>query len=407
MCDTPLHVSVADAAHERAEAALGRLGEVQAALRRLSGLGDTAVLAARAARETGRLLGSDLASVAVLDRPGLLVMRGAFGTRTEAFPRLRIPTGAGIGGKILMVNRPVVVDDYAHDPSITRDFVDVVVDGEGIGGLAGVPIRDGERVLGVLYGGIRSLGYLGDRALTMLSELAEGLGPELAAALHADRRLRLGVQHERRRIALQLHDGIGQLLFGIGVAARKVRDRLPEADDDVAQELRSIEAQSSRAASYLRDVLRTLAPSTPEEALPAAVRADAEAFAERSGVPVHLVVMGEPRDLRADQETAILAVVREGLHNLEKHAGATSVILTLYFGPTAVEVVLQDDGRGLPADFAIDPIPRDGAHWGLSSLLTRVEGLGGALELIPNEDGGATLRAAIPTSGSSKPPNSP
>lgn len=382
---------------EQAVAALGDLQDATRALRRISGLADTAVLARRAAREAGLLLGTDLTSVAVLERPGLLHMRGSYGTRTESFPRLRIPSGAGLGGKILVLDRPLAVSDYAHDPLITHEFVDVVVHGEGIGGLAGVPIRNDGAMVGVLYAGIRSLGEVGDDALTLMKQLADGMAPQLSAAMAADRRLHLGIQRERQRIAVRLHDTIGQLLFGIGVTARGARDRLPATAGNLDVELRRIERQASRAAAYLRDTLRDLAPGAPDEALAAAVQADAAAFTDRSGVPVHLVVMGEPRDVPPATEAALLAVVREGLHNVERHAQASSVVLTLYFGPEATEVVVQDDGRGLPADFEVRAVPRGADGWGLASLLARVQALGGRLELIPNEDGGVTLRAAVRT----------
>jgi signal transduction histidine kinase len=84
------------------------------------------------------------------------------------------------------------------------------------------------------------------------------------------------------------------------------------------------------------------------------------------------------------------------LHNVEKHAGASTTILTLHYDEAAVEVVVQDDGRGLPVDFRVQSTPRSGRAWGLTSLQQRVEQLGGGLLLVSNEDGGATLRARIP-----------
>ena len=70
--------------------------------------------------------------------------------------------------------------------------------------------------------------------------------------------------------------------------------------------------------------------------------------------------------------------------------------MTLHFGEGRVALVVQDDGQGLPEDFELSAIPRGEHNWGLTSLLRRVEHLGGVLELTTNEDGGTTLRMTVP-----------
>jgi LuxR family transcriptional regulator, regulator of acetate metabolism len=380
--------------------ALHDLEALLASTRRLAGLLDTAVLAQRAAHEVRRVVGTEIATLALRADPGLLIMRGTSGVRTSSLAGLRIPRGTGVGGKILVERRPIALEDYAHDGAITRDLADVVVEAEGIRGLVGVPIEHEDEVIGILYGGHRSIGYIGERGQSMLLELARSLGPLLGSTQQADDARQLSVQGERQRIALDLHDTIGQLLFGIGAAARRAQDGLPGESADLLTSLRDIEAGASRAASYLRDALRSLAPATPEEALATVIRMDASAFTDRSGVPVHVVVVGEPFALPSPVQAALLAVVREGLHNVEKYAGASSAILTLHYrlrdGERRVGIIVQDDGVGLPADFALQPLPQGGRRWGLTSLHQQVQRLGGDLAIIANEDGGVTLRASIP-----------
>jgi signal transduction histidine kinase len=380
--------------------ALRDLETLLASTRRLAGLLDTAVLAQRAAHEARQLIGTEIATLALREDPGLLIMRGTAGVRTSSLAGLHIPRGTGVGGKILVERRPIALEDYAHDGAITRDLADVVVEAEGIRGLVGVPIEYEDEVIGILYGGHRAIGYIGDRGQSLLLEFARSLGPLLGSARQADYARQLSVQGERQRIALDLHDTLGQLLFGIGAAARRAQEGLPGESAELLTSLRDIEAGVSRAASYLRDALRTLAPATPEEALATIIRMDASAFTDRSGVPVHVVVVGEPFELPSPVQAALLAVVREGLHNVEKYAGASSVILTLHYrlrdGESRVGIVLQDDGVGLQADFVLRPLPQGGRRWGLTSLLQQVQRLGGDLAIISNEDGGVTLRASIP-----------
>ena len=84
---------------------------------------------------------------------------------------------------------------------------------------------------------------------------------------------------------------------------------------------------------------------------------------------------------------------------MEKHAAASSVVVGLYFMDASIGVAIQDDGRGVPSNVKLGPLSAGAQHWGLATLLQRVERLGGALTLVTNEDGGATLRADFPLNG--------
>ncbi len=73
------------------------------------------------------------------------------------------------------------------------------------------------------------------------------------------------------------------------------------------------------------------------------------------------------------------------------------MVVTLHYGTDTADVLVQDDGAGLPEDFAVADVPRDGTHYGLASLSQRLARVGGELELRRNEDGGMTLHGSIPT----------
>jgi signal transduction histidine kinase len=362
----------------------------------LDGLVESSVWSVRAAAEARHCLGIDLVSIAIQEPPGVLQMRGVAGARTEAFGRLRVHRGAGIGGKVLATDAPVAVADYAHDPSITRDYCGVVVDGEGIGGMSGVPISHGGHALGVLYAARRSVGELGDRLLDLQLRLAGSLAPSLFSALTAERAVNQAVHAERYRIARDLHDQLGHILFGIGVSAQRGQERATQVAPDLVCQLQEIEAQASRAASFLRETFHTIGDATGDDALSIMARVDADAFSQRSGVPVHVVVLGSPIALPRAVAVALITVVREGLHNVEKHAAATSVILTVHFTESEVSVIIQDDGVGLTSHFELRPYPAGSTGWGLVGLSQRIEGFGGRLVILTNEDGGVTLRTSVP-----------
>lgn len=381
---------------DAAQVALSDLTALLAACRRVSGLLDSALVAQRAAAEARKLTTTEFSALALVDEPTLLVMRGTSGVRSPAISQLKIPRGTGLGGRILLERRPISVTDYANTNDISHELVDVVADEEGIRALVGVPIEHEDQVFGVLYSGLRSVGSVGGRGESMLLEFARSLGPQLHSARQVEIAHELSVQEERQRIAQELHDTVGQLLFGIGVAARRARASFAEPPPQLLSELKNIEEGASHAASQLRVALRSLAPSTPQEGLATSIRMDTAAFTNRTGVPAHCVVVGDSFEVTGAIYAALLAVVREGLHNVEKHARASSVVVTLYYARSGIGVVIQDDGVGLPVEFGIEPMPRGGHRLGLTSLMERVQRLGGRLVAIPNEDGGVTLRANIP-----------
>jgi signal transduction histidine kinase len=382
---------------EAAVSALEDLRALHLATRRLCGLLDSSVLAARAAHEALALAGTDFTSLAVTEHPSLLAMRGTCQATSKPIRALKVPAGKGLGGRVLLEKRPITLADYLSDEQISHDFNPVVA-GEGLHGMACVPIDDCEDLIGVLYAGIRRVGSIGDRAQANLLEFAHTVGPMITAARHAEQQTRLRVSAERQRIGRELHDSVGPLLFGIGVSARKARERVGEEDvADLLVDLDEIQVQASSAASQLREALRDLAPASAECAFSSVLQNQVQPFTQRSAIPVSLVVLGSPRTLTPAVQGALLSSVREGLYNIERHAGAASVVITLKYDSEQVTLVIQDDGRGLPRRFEIEVAPDHGRGWGLPAILGRAQALGGDVSLFNNDDGGATLRVSIPS----------
>ena len=377
--------------------AVADLLKLSAASRRVVGLLDASAIAGRAARELGGMVGTDCTALGVRESQNLIVTRGGWHIRNDTVRNgLKIPMGDGVGGRVLRSGQPLSVADYPAEASISERLVESMRH-EGIRGMLGVPITFRGRVIGVLYAANRSPGQIGDRARTLALEFAASLGPALGAAMHARRAARLSALEERQRISRDLHDNLSPLLFGIGTAVRRTSEALPDGAEDLLGELRCIEARATQAASSLRDILRALAPTNSEEGLPAVIRMDVSSFATYTGLAADLAVIGEPYDLSGEQESVLVAVVREGLHNVAKHAQASSVVVTLHYGLDTADALIQDDGTGLPEGFAVADVPRDGTHYGLASLSQRLARLGGELDLRRNEDGGMTLHASLPT----------
>ncbi|KWW98155.1 hypothetical protein TH66_23200 [Carbonactinospora thermoautotrophica] len=358
---------------------------------------DPAVIAARVSRELALACQVDVAFLAIHDVPGVLHVRGTFGARTPGLRKLEIPSGVGLGGQVLLSHRSLKVWDYATDDSISHELAGVVAIGEGIGGLAGVPVTVAGRMLGVLYTGLRGPGDLGDQRVRLMETYASRLSDLLLPAVRVGEMVRQSVLAERQRIAVELHDTIGQLLFSIGASARAALTDAADDDPHAAERWRDVERQASRAASLLRDALHALCPPTDTDAFLTAVRADMDEFTERTGIPASLINAGGLTELPPEVASALARAVRVALHNVEKHARASSVVVSAWQEADAVVVAVQDDGVGPPDDLGFAAVLTSGSPGlGLTALGQRLERLGGDLAVFRNDDGGTTLRARVP-----------
>lgn len=199
-------------------------------------------------------------------------------------------------------------------------------------------------------------------------------------------------QRERERLAQSLHDDVIQDLSAMGYALPVVLEALPR--DHPAAPARAMGEQMTdvliRSVRSLRGVLTDLAPSGLEDAgLEQALYSLAQLHRER-GLAVDLST--DP-DLGVGKAagTLVYRIVREGLHNVTKHADATAVTVRVARHGSVVEVTVDDNGRG-PARTEAD----DG-HVGLRLLEHLLTDVHGSLELVERPDGpGARLRAVVP-----------
>ncbi|MFJ7215897.1 GAF domain-containing protein [Amycolatopsis sp. NPDC098790] len=338
---------------------------------------------ARLVRET---VGAKAGFVAELDQPGLAVIRWMSGTRTGSLQDLEVPVGQGIGGRVLALGRPVRVTDYVSSPAITHQF-DAQVRGEGLAAMLAVPIVARGETVAIAYAAMREPADFGDDAVRRMEEVACEAGTALQLAKVAETDRTAAVAGERLRMQSALHDSVGALLFSIGV---QVRDLHSDAYGNPALEarLRRLEGDVSAAAGALRESLLALSESSPERALPVELAEHCRSFQARCGVPARFVQLAAVPPLDAERTALLVAAVREGLLNVEKHAGASSVIVSLLPSEDGVQVVVADDGTGG------EPVP--GTGMGLRTLTGRALRLGGRVSLVRDDDDGCTLRAWVP-----------
>lgn len=316
-----------------------------------------------------------------------LEMAAVLGNRGPRLPGLSLGPGAGAGGRALRDGRPVHVPDYADGP-FAPELREVVAGEEGVRALVALPVSFGGEVHGVLHAGLRRDGAFGPGPTEALVRLCAYAGAAMAAARDRARVEEIAAGRERRRLARALHDELGQHLFGIGLSARRARESAASGRADLLACLHGLEREVAAASGALRRTLRSLDTPAPGGSLAVKLREGAAAFAARTSVPAHLLVIGAAAELDPVREELLVRVAHEGMRNVERHADATEVILTLCFEPGRVELAVHDDGvRGVSAG--------GGTGMGLATLHEEIARVGGDLRLGAGEDAGATLRARL------------
>ena len=121
-------------------------------------------------------------------------------------------------------------------------------------------------------------------------------------------------------------------------------------------------------------------------------------FQKRTGVEADLVQSGAERRAPPDIAEVLHAVAREGLSNVERHARATAVVVSLCFEPDAVTLTVHDDGVGASA-LVLSMLADSATRFGLNSCRDRVLRLGGTFTAGPGDDEGFVLRARVPLRG--------
>jgi signal transduction histidine kinase len=202
---------------------------------------------------------------------------------------------------------------------------------------------------------------------------------------------------ERRKIARELHDSVGQYLAGLKINLGRLQRREPEPTlQDQPLFVESLEL-TDRAILEVRTISHLLHPPLLDElGFHSAARWYAEGFAKRSGMKVELHLADIVERLPREIELALFRVLQEALTNIHRHASANRVHIAVDCTDDEVILCVRDNGRGiLPS--VLDRF-RAGAAGGigLAGMRERLAELGGKLE-VESEPGATEIRATLPT----------
>jgi signal transduction histidine kinase len=195
---------------------------------------------------------------------------------------------------------------------------------------------------------------------------------------------------ERQRLARELHDSVSQALYGIALGAKTARTLLDRDSTKVASPLDYILSLADAGLAEMRALIFELRPESLEkEGLVAALEKQAAALRARHEIKVESDLCNEP-DAPLEIKEALYRIAQEALHNIVKHAHASSVRIRMRCSPENVTLDVSDDGIGF------EPEGDFPGHLGLHSMRERTERLGGTLAVESAPGKGTQIRAWIP-----------
>ena len=242
-----------------------------------------------------------------------------------------------------------------------------------------------------LYAGDRMMVIAEERRLALMrlettTRENAGLHEQLVAQARE-----AGILDERQRMAREIHDTIAQSLTGVVTQLEAVQ----HSWSDEAEMRRHIENASHLAREGLTEARRSVQAMRPspldDSRLPEALSDVTEQWSEIAGVDAVVVTVGDRQPLRPEVEVTLLRVAQEALANVEKHAQASRVGVTLSFMDDSVTLDVRDNGVGFDRS-----AQTRSESYGLSAMGQRIEHLQGELHIESAPGDGTAISASVP-----------
>jgi nitrate/nitrite-specific signal transduction histidine kinase len=302
--------------------------------------------------------------------------------------RLRIGKD-GLTGRAAATGRPIIAPDVSQDPRHIR-LAGLHTRSEAV-----VPIKSQEVVIGVLDVQSDKLNEFDQSDIDILQSLANQLAVAIENARLYESAGQLAALEERQKLARELHDSVSQALYGIALGTRTARamlDRAAVPDDarpGLTEPLDYVLAQADAGMAEMRALIFELRPeSLQSEGVVAALRKQTAALQARHQIPVAVEFGPEP-ELSLPQKEMLYRVAQEAMHNIVKHARATSAEVRLVNDNGKVLLEICDNGQGF------DMTQEYPGHLGLKSMRERVEKGGGVLTIASDVGGGTRIQVKV------------
>ena len=214
------------------------------------------------------------------------------------------------------------------------------------------------------------------RDISVRRELEEAL-------LHAS-------EEERRRIGQDLHDGLGQMLTGIGLIAKNLASSLTEKHPDIAKDMFELVELVKSADQQARSISRSLIPIELESGgLKAAILRLGTSVERLYGIPCDYQEAGPMPDISSNVKTHFFRIMQEAINNAAKHSKASRIVTSVASSKNQLRAHIQDNGIG------IDMQNMNGRGMGLRIMQHRANVIGASLKVRPGTPRGTTITCTL------------
>ena len=201
---------------------------------------------------------------------------------------------------------------------------------------------------------------------------------------------------ERRRIARELHDSVGQLLAALSMNFSVVQGQAEKLDPAGTRAVSENVALVEQISSEIRTISHLLHPPLLDAAgLASALQWYVDGFSERSKIKVELQIPTKLDRLPDEMEIAIFRMVQECLTNIHRHSGGTSAVIRVHQEDHEIFIEVEDHGKGIPLEKQIELSSASRTGVGFRGMRERLRQLGGTLD-IRSDNAGTVVSAALP-----------
>jgi PAS domain S-box-containing protein len=210
-------------------------------------------------------------------------------------------------------------------------------------------------------------------------------------------------EEESTRIALEIHDELGQALTGLKMDLTWMNKKLPQGEKALSEKVASMLKLIDTTIHTVRRISTELRPGVLDDlGLVAALEWQTEEFERRTGIHCNVSLAEDSIDLEKEQSTAVFRIFQETLTNIARHAKAKKVTITLQCDAQHLYLVVIDDGIGIPLQKINDP-----HSMGLIGMRERAVFLGGKLSITSQPMQGTIVSLQVPLQGEHAPVAAP
>jgi len=200
-------------------------------------------------------------------------------------------------------------------------------------------------------------------------------------------------EEERKVLALEVHDGLAQLVAGALLQAKAVEVYMGVEPEAAMRRLRATEKMLDQAVAEVKRVMLELHPARLEGGLAGAVQRNLASLQDACDIESQLNVIGIPHEIPCDIEAAAYRIVQEALNNVRKHAQATKIDVAIRYEPSAVTIVVADNGHGFDPE---QVRPAGDGGLGLLGMRERAAKMGASLAISSSRGRGTLVSLQVP-----------